>query len=84
MREILWWYPFLCSKPLSVINTTDNSTDSIVQTIITLSSDILKYVFIHVNKIISDLPYLKNPTVALEIASRWGKDTIEEELKYIS
>ena len=63
---------------LIVTKNTNESTDSVLQSIITLSSDTLKDNFFHLGGNISDLPDLKKQTVTVEIARMWGKDIIKE------
>ena len=59
-------------------DATEESTDSVLQGIISLSSDTLKDAFFHLGGNISDLPDLNNSTVAVGIAQMWGKHIIEE------
>ena len=56
---------------------SEEFTESILQYILPLSSDIPKDEFIHMGGNISNLPDLDKQMVALEIESRWGKDIIE-------
>ena len=56
----------------------EESTDSILQAIIPLSSDSLKDAFIHMGGKIIDLLDLKKWTFALDIESRWVNDIIKE------
>ena len=58
----------------------DDSTDSTLQDIIPLSSDILKYYFFHMGGNVGYLYDLDKRTVTVEIASIWGKYIIEEGL----
>ena len=53
-------------------------TESLIQGILYLFSDTLKYTLFLLGRIISDLPDLKKRTVAVDIAKRWGKRIIEE------
>ena len=64
-------------KFVSDTKTTEYSTDSILQSILTLSSDTLEENFIHKGKTISDFPNLKEIMIALDIERSLGKDIIE-------
>ena len=48
----------------------------ILQDIISLSSDTLKDCFLHLGGKVSNFTDIKNQTVAVHIAKRWGKDII--------
>ena len=52
---------------LNATNTMEEYTDSILLDILPLSSDTIKYAFIHMSGNISDLTYLKKKRVALDI-----------------
>ena len=69
---------------LIVVNATEGSTESILQAIMTLSYDILKYTFIHMGGKISDLTNLKKWTVTLDIKRRWVNNIIEEGSRKIA
>ena len=69
---------------LSITNTTEDYTDSFLQTIIPLSSETLKDDFFHLGGKIRDLPDQKKQTAAVKIIRRWGKDIIKEGAKVIS
>ena len=53
-------------------------TEYLIQGILYLFSDTLKYTLYLLGRIISNLPDLMNHTVAVDIAKRWGKRIIEE------
>ena len=63
---------------LSVTKTTEDSTESILEYIIPLSSYTLKYAFTHVGGNIGNFPILKKQTITLDIARRCGKNIIKE------
>ena len=56
--------------------TMENSTDYILEAILPLSSDTLKYAFIHMGGKITYFPEPNKKTIALEIERGWGKDII--------
>ena len=60
-------------------NTTEDSTNSVLQGILSLSSDTLKYDFFHLGGNISECPNLKKWKVAVGISQRWGKHIMKEE-----
>ena len=62
---------------LSVTKNMDESTDSILQYIISLSSENLKNDFINMGLNISNLIDQKKEMVTVETARRWGKDVIK-------
>ena len=62
---------------LCATKTTEDSTDSILQSTIPLSYDTPEETFIHMGGKISDLTDLKKKMVPLEIERRWGKDIIK-------
>ena len=67
------------SNLLSVTNTTDESTESIIQaTPPPLSYDTPNETFIHMGGNISDLPDLKKQMIALDIERRRDNDIIEK------
>ena len=55
-------------------NTTEDSTESVLQGILVIYSFNLKEYLFHLGGDISDLPNLKNNTVTVEITQRWGKN----------
>ena len=61
-----------------------DSTESIIQYILPLSSKTLKGSFIHMGVKIGKFPDLKKQTVALEIENRWCKDIIKEGARKIA
>ena len=61
---------------LSVTNTTDDSTDSVLQAIIPLSSVTLKDVYFRLGGNISDFPDQKKLMDMVDITRMWGKDII--------
>ena len=61
---------------LSAVANLD-STDSILQTMLPLYSEILKEAFIHMCGNIIDFTNPKKQTVALDIERIWGKDIIK-------
>ena len=69
---------FTVANLRSDTNTTENSTDSILQIILALSSDTLKDTLFHLGRKIIDLPNLNNHTVTVDITKRWVKHIIEE------
>ena len=69
---------------LSFTKTTEDSTDSILKAILSLSSDTLKDAFVNMGENISDLLDLKKRTVALDIERRRGKYIIKERERKIS
>ena len=62
---------------LGSANTTEDSTDSILQATHHLSFDTPKDTFIYMGGNISDFSNLKKQTVTSEIERRWGDDIIK-------
>ena len=54
------------------------SIESVLQVIITLSYDTLKYALLYLGGRISHLTNIKKQTIAVGIAMSWGKYIIEE------
>ena len=65
------------TKLLIITKTTEDYTDSFLQTIIPLSSETLKDDFFHFGGNIRDLPDKKKKTAVVKIIRRWGTDIIE-------
>ena len=63
---------------ISVTKTTDDSTDSILQAIISLSSDTLKDDFFHLEGNIINFTERKNLIVVVDISRGWVKNIIKE------
>ena len=55
----------------------EESTDYVLQGILTLSTDTLKEAFFHLGGNISDLPDLKKCTTDVGITKTWGKPIIK-------
>ena len=71
---------------MNILSAVENleSTDSILQYTLPLSSDPLKEAFIHMGVKIRKFPDLNKQTVVLEIEKRWCHDIIKEGSRKIA
>ena len=72
---------FAVANLLSITKTTEDSTDSILQAIVPLSSETIKGIFTRMVGNIYNFPGLKKQMFTLDIESRYYKDIIKEGAK---